>query len=168
MIFHPKAIILTLFFLLQIICHPTECDYHAAEKGSHLLVVLRSISPNQSWWLCGANITSVSHNKNIDNNGWQTHYLYLSAPSLSWQKRCKLSNLSCPADFLKYVWNWPWYIFNSSMRRWISPSISLLCRRGVPNTSSSFTGKHDEDRISITGGWVNSFPSLVCLVKTFS
>lgn len=81
----------------------------------------------------------VSHN--INNNDWQG-YLCLSAPSVVWQKivitmilRTRYGQLSqislagvvvaaqssqmtcniCATDILKYIWNWPWYNFNSSL-----------------------------------------------------
>ncbi len=37
---------------------------------------------NQSRWLCGVDVTSISHNNSINNDSWQAHY-----PSLS-TKRC--------------------------------------------------------------------------------
>lgn len=33
---------------------------------------------NQSWWLCGTDVTSVSRIKNNNNTSWQAHYLRLA------------------------------------------------------------------------------------------
>lgn len=53
--------------------------------------------------LCGTDASSVSrnNNNNINKNGWQAHYLCVSAPSSVWQTRCKLKCTFCPADILK-------------------------------------------------------------------
>lgn len=62
--------------------------------------------------------------------------LCLSAPSVVWKKwdtNYKNINLkdklwqSIYTNILKYVWNWSWSSFNSSLRRWNAPSLSLPC-----------------------------------------
>lgn len=80
-------------------------------------------------------VTPFSHNNNI-SNGWNTHYLCLSAA------RRKLNHTNG-----KYIWNTPWYSFNSSTMKWNSPRLSLLCRRGCIQEPPLFLiGKCDEDK----------------------
>lgn len=93
----------------------------------------------------------VSHNKNINNNGRQDHYLCLSGHIAVWQMSCKLckrswrhvrsiwqsidqlgllvaqiQSLNCPTDFLKCVQNWPWYSF-TSMKAGVQLKLSHQC-----------------------------------------
>lgn len=102
------------------------------QKATFLFLWLRLIFPNlytenksinQSWWSCRTDVTFVWHNNN--NNGWEAHYLCLSAPSAVGQTRHNLNCTNCPTDILKCVQNQLWCCFNSLMRRINSTSLSL-------------------------------------------
>lgn len=95
---------------------------------------------NQSRQLCGNSLPSVSHNNDINADGWQAQVLL-----------DKL--LNCPANILKYF-----YMYR------LSYSCSFCMRRWSPNPPLIFLQKHDEDIIFITR--CPSFSSSECPVKT--
>ncbi len=88
-VFFVKIICLKIFFK-WLIGHEyfhRECEYHAVNKQPFYFSDRGRFFPNfrtaskcisQSWWLCGTDFTSVSHNNNINDNSWQAHYLSLS------------------------------------------------------------------------------------------
>lgn len=97
---------------------------------------------NQSWWPCGPNVASVSHKTPTTmaskliicafqhQDKWDANYTILKTTYgrgslvrllllclLRWSTGiCKI-DLNCATDILKYIWNQPWYRFNSSTRR---------------------------------------------------
>ncbi len=85
-VFCAKNLYRTKYFYKLLTGHEyfhTEFEYHATKKATLLFFESRSIFPNfhtadkhiyQSQWLCGADITSISHNNNINNNDWYTDY----------------------------------------------------------------------------------------------
>lgn len=83
-------------------------------------------------WLCWTDVASVSHNT-INNNGWQAHYLCLSAPSVVWQTRRKLNSTNCPSVVLKYARKQPRPCSNFFDNE-VKLSLALLCRRGCSRT----------------------------------
>lgn len=55
---------------------------------------------NQSGWLGWTDVLSSSHSNDIDNTGWQAHYLCHSAPNIVCQTRRKLNRAHRPPSLL--------------------------------------------------------------------
>lgn len=134
-----------LKLLISILLVFTQNACITLRKAAFLFLWLRLIFPNfytenksinRSWWLRRTDVAFVWHNNN--NNGWEAHYLCLSAPSAVGQTRHNLNCTNSPTNILKYVQNQLWCCFNSLMRRINSTSLSL---GGAPKTFSSFSWK---------------------------
>lgn len=61
----------------------------------------------------------------------------------------------CSTNIQKYIQSLWWYSFNSSIRRWNSPSVPTFWRGVVyPKTPLLFLQRHDENKTFYMGRWV--------------